>query len=75
MNKYITAFIDPTELAVFRHNTREGGGGVTSIGGRTRCWIQIRVGAESAEREKGCQNRKKMGEKGIQIAMIRVIAM
>ena len=54
-----------------------GGGGVTSIGGRTRCsrngYLNQALGwARNMRIAKGCQNREN-GEKGIQIIMIRVI--
>ena len=73
----------PPKLKVFRCAWGGGGGGVISIGGRTRCSrknggkgvSKSGVGAERAIREKGVNIAKNRGKRGIQIAMISVLAM
>ena len=57
-----------------------GGGGVTSIGGRTRCSRKkcvkrVSKSGVGAERERVSKTRKIEEMKGIQIVMIKILAM
>ena len=70
-------------MSQYQHPGGRGGGGagVTSIGGRTRCsrkktrkkGIKIRSG--HARNAKRVSKTRKMEENGIQIAIIRILAM